>query len=131
MRIGVLAATAGLSARTVRFYEQAGLLAEPPRTSGGYRDYPAEAIKRLSFIREAQAAGLSLAEIRGILAVRDSGRPPCRHVTELISRQLAQVEERITELTHARQGLRALQTRAAGTDPADCDDTDICIIITG
>jgi DNA-binding transcriptional MerR regulator len=57
MLIGALAARAGLSAKTIRFYEQAGLLPEPPRTPAGYRDYPPAMLARLSFIGQAQAAG--------------------------------------------------------------------------
>jgi MerR family transcriptional regulator, copper efflux regulator len=129
MRIGVLAATAGLTAKTLRFYEQAGLLPAPPRTSAGYRDYPPETTGRLAFIRDAQAAGLTLAEIRSILAIRDDGHAPCRHVTRLIDQHLAQVDERITELTQTRAALTDLRRRAAATDPADCDDTGICSIL--
>lgn len=130
MRIGLLAERAGLTTKTIRFYEQAGLLPSPPRTSAGYRDYPAETAGRLTFIRDAQAAGLTLAEIRGILALRDDGQAPCRHVTALIDRHLAQVNERIAELTQTRAALTDLRHRAAATDPADCADTDICSILT-
>lgn len=131
MRIGDLSAAAGLSARTIRFYEQARLLPEPPRSAAGYRDYPPEARARLAFIRHAQAAGFTLAEIRGILHIRDSGQAPCRHVTDLIGQHLAQVDQRITELTRTRAALASLQERAATTDPADCAEPDICSIITG
>jgi hypothetical protein len=55
MRIGVLAARAGLTTKTVRFYEDAGLLPPPPRTPAGYRDYPAQTLTRLTFIRNAHA----------------------------------------------------------------------------
>ncbi|TMQ81731.1 heavy metal-responsive transcriptional regulator [Actinomadura soli] len=130
MRIGVFAAQAGLTAKTIRFYEQAGLLPAPPRTSSGYRDYPPEALARLAFIRDAQSAGLTLSEIRSILTIRDSGQPPCRHVAELIDRHLTQVEERILELAQARAALTDLKHRAASTDPANCDDTAICTILT-
>lgn len=130
MHIGALAAAAGLTTKTIRFYEQAGLLPEPPRTSAGYRDYPPEAAARLAFIRDSQTAGLTLAEIRSILVIRDSGQPPCLHVTDLIDQHLAQVEQRIAELTQARTALRDLQRRAAATDPADCAQTDICSILT-
>lgn len=130
MRIGVLAVKAGLTAKTIRFYEQAGLLPAPPRTSAGYRDYPPEAVARLAFVRDAQSAGLTLAEIRGVLAIRDSGRPPCRHVAELIDGHLAQVEARIADLVQARAALTGLRHRAAATDPADCDDAAICTILT-
>jgi DNA-binding transcriptional MerR regulator len=131
MRIGVLAAQAGLTTKTIRFYEEAGLLPEPARTPAGYRDYPAEAAGRLAFIRDAQAAGLTLAEIRGVLAIRDGGQAPCRHVTGLIDQHLAQVEQRLTELTQARDALRDLERRARATDPADCSKDQVCSILTG
>ena len=130
MLIGDLAARAGLSAKAIRFYEQAGLLPQPPRTPGGYRDYPPGALDRLAFIRHAQSAGFTLADIRGVLAIRDSGQAPCQHVSALIGEHLAQVERRIAELTRARDALKDLQRRAAATDPADCAESEICVILT-
>jgi DNA-binding transcriptional MerR regulator len=129
MRIGALAAATGTTPKTLRFYEQAGLLARPPRTPGGYRDYPPETAGRLTFIRAAQAAGLTLAEIRGILAVRDAGQTPCAHVTALLDHHLADVERRLAELTATRAMLRELRRTAAGTDPATCTESDICRIL--
>lgn len=130
MRIGELATQAGLSTKTIRFYEQAGLLPAPPRTSGGYRDYPEQAATRLSFVREAQAAGLTLAEIRSVLALRDSGQAPCAQVGRLIDQHLADIEHRMAELREARAALRELARRAAVTDPDTCTDGDICTILT-
>jgi MerR family transcriptional regulator, copper efflux regulator len=130
MRIGALAATAGLTTKTIRFYEQAGLLHEPPRTPAGYRDYPPETGARLAFIRDAQAAGLTLAEIRDVLAIRDRGQAPCRRVARLIDEHLAQVEQRLAELAHARGALRDLQRRAASIGPAECADDEVCSILT-
>ncbi|OKK02547.1 MerR family transcriptional regulator [Streptomyces sp. CB03234] len=129
MRIGALATTAGISTKAVRFYEQAGLLPEPPRTPSGYRDYPPRAADRLAFIRNAQAAGLTLAEIREVLTVRDSGEAPCRHVGTLVARHLQQVEERIAELTRARTALLDLKDKADATDPATCPEGPICRIL--
>ena len=57
MLIGELAKRTGTTAKTLRFYEDEGLLPEPTRTSGGYRDYPAESADRVEFIRGAQQAG--------------------------------------------------------------------------
>ena len=130
MLIGDLADRAGLSAKAIRFYEQAGLLPQPPRTSGGYRDYPPGAVDRLAFIRHAQAAGFTLADIRGVLAIRDSGQAPCQHVSVLIGEHLAQVERRIAELTRTRDVLKDLQRLAAVTNPADCAESDICTILS-
>ena len=129
MLIGDLATRAGLSAKAIRFYEQAGLLPQPPRTPGGYRDYPPGVVDRLAFIRHAQAAGFTLADIRGVLAIRDSGQAPCQHVSVLIDEHLARVERRIAELTRASDALKDLQRRAAATDPADCAESEICSIL--
>lgn len=129
VRIGVLASKSGLSTRTIRFYERAGLLPEPPRTASGYREFPPEASARLGFIRDAQAAGLTLAEIRGILVIRDLGSAPCQHVSVLIGQHLHQISLRMAELHAAREVLRELSRRAAATDPASCTGTSICTIL--
>ncbi|MFE7532277.1 heavy metal-responsive transcriptional regulator [Kitasatospora sp. NPDC057542] len=130
MRIGDLATATGTTTKTLRFYEQAGLLKNPPRTPGGYRDYPAHALARVGFIRSAQAAGLSLAEIRDVLAIRDGGQPPCAHVTALLDQHLTDVERRLAELATTRAMLRELARTASATDPATCTEGDICRILT-
>ena len=71
-----------------------------------------------------------MADIRGVLAIRDSGQAPCQHVSVLIGEHLAQVERRIAELTRARDALKDLQRRAAATDPANCAESEICSILT-
>lgn len=121
MRIGELADHSGVSAKTLRFWESAGLLADPARTPSGYRNYDPEILDRLNFIRHAQAAGLTLAEISQVLAIADDGEPPCGHVTDLIGQHLAEVDDRIRELTETRALLHQLARRAAAQDPDDCD----------
>ncbi|MFF5485298.1 heavy metal-responsive transcriptional regulator [Streptomyces virginiae] len=129
MRIGELATESGLTTKTIRFYEQAGLLPAPPRTPGGYRDFPPHALARLAFVRDAQAGGLTLAEIRSVLALRDSGQAPCAQVGVLIEEHLAEIERRLDELRQARTVLRELARRAAVTDPDTCSAGDICTIL--
>ncbi|MET9820470.1 heavy metal-responsive transcriptional regulator [Streptomyces sp. NPDC006349] len=129
MRIGDLATASGLTTKTIRYYEQAGLLPEPPRTAAGYRDYTGEAVNRLAFIRDAQGAGLTLAEICGVLALRDSGQAPCDRVSRLIDQHLDEINRRLVELRKARTALRDLARRAADTDPRSCTEDDICRII--
>ncbi|MFI9550588.1 heavy metal-responsive transcriptional regulator [Nonomuraea endophytica] len=131
MRIGELADRTGYPPKTIRYYESVGLLPPPPRNSSGYRDFPPETAERLAFIRNAQAAGLTLAAIRTVVDIRDSGQAPCRHVTALIDAHLEQVLQRIAELTATRTTLRALQQRAQATDPADCAPRGICTILAG
>lgn len=130
MRIGELAKATGTGPKAIRFYEESDLLPDPGRTASGYRDYPPEAIDRLEFIRDAQAAGFSLAEIGEILAIRDDGQAPCTHVTALIDRHLQRVEERIAELEHARGVLRALAVRAKDVGEQACDEAAICRILS-
>ncbi|MCE7080611.1 heavy metal-responsive transcriptional regulator [Streptomyces sp. ST2-7A] len=108
MRIGSLAHAAGVTTRTVRFWERAGLLPEPPRTPAGYRDYPRESADRVMFIRRAQAAGLSLAEIREVLWLREGRAAPDGRAERLIAAHLDRVEERIEELNRTRETLRSL-----------------------
>ncbi|MEY9864292.1 MerR family copper efflux transcriptional regulator [Catenulispora sp. GAS73] len=129
MRIGVVAGAADTTAKTIRFDEQAGLLSDPPRTPSSYRDYPAETAAQLAFIRTAQTAGLTLAEIRSVLAIRDDGKPPCEHVAALLHQHLADVEQRVAELQATRNILRDLADAADVTDPETCT-ANICRILT-
>lgn len=129
MRIGEIAARAGVPAKTIRFWEDQRLVPTPGRTPAGYRDYDPAIVDRLGFIRHAQAAGLALAAIRQVLEIRDGGQPPCVHVTDLIARRLAEVEARMTELTRTRDQLVVLAARAAAQDSADC--RGYCSIIDG
>lgn len=121
MRIGELAEHSGVTTKTIRFWESTGLLRDPARTPAGYRDYDLEAVERVQFIRHAQAAGLTLAEIRQVLTIADDGEPPCGHVTQLIHQHLADIDQRIRELTETRAHLINLARRAAAQDPEDCD----------
>lgn len=129
MRIGDLAEQSGLARTALRYYEKAGLLPAPHRTASGYRAYDRAVLPRLAFIRAAQAVGLSLAEIREVLAIREGGQAPCAHVIELIARHRAEVVARISELQRLEQDLAALAAHGAELDPADCDASGICVVI--
>ena len=117
MRIGELAEAAGTTPKTLRFYEEVGLLPAPERTSSGYRDYPQDTVARLHFIRRSRHAGLTLAQIRDILNLRDAGTAPCQHVQQLLAARLAELDRQITDL----QLLRATVTVSPTTGPVgDC-----------
>lgn len=120
MRIGELARQTGVSPKTLRFYEDEGLLEPAARTPSGYRVYDAETVDRLRFIRDGQGAGLTLRQIRQVLEIRDGGQPPCQHVGELIEERLADVRRRIAELQATRRHLEHLARRTQSLDPADC-----------
>ena len=129
MRIGELAERAGLSAKTLRYYEDIGVLREPERTPSGYRDYSAGALDVLRFVRSAQAVGLTLGEIRGILGYRNRGEAPCGHVLELIRRRAAEIDEQIARLESMRGELRRLERRARALRPEECAPADVCHVI--
>lgn len=129
MLIGELARATGVSTKTLRFYEVQRLLAAPARTPSGYRDYRPTAIDRVAFIRRAQGAGLTLAQIGEILAIRDGGQPPCDHVAVLVERRLAEVAARLEELERTRDELRALRERLHDLDPSRCSQDAICAAV--
>lgn len=97
MRIGQLADATKQSVRTLRYWQDKGLL-EARRTDGGYRLFQDTMVERVRFLRKAQALGLTLAEIHDVLTVRVDGRPPCKRVLELLHEHLALVRERVREL---------------------------------
>ncbi|QDG87118.1 heavy metal-responsive transcriptional regulator [Pseudarthrobacter sp. NIBRBAC000502770] len=126
MRIGETAAAAGLTAKTLRFYEDRGLLPAADRAPNGYRDYPHETVSRLEFIRRGRTAGLTLAQISDILTVRDLGQAPCVHVKDLLASQLRHLDAQIAELTALRATVAEFHDAAAAGNPASCDPERIC-----
>ncbi|WP_405139115.1 heavy metal-responsive transcriptional regulator [Nocardia sp. NBC_01388] len=129
MKIGELAAASGLTTKTIRFYEQEGLMPEPDRTPAGYRDYGPEHITRLQFIRRAQAAGLSLREARQILAVYDRGERPCGHVQGVLEQRLDQIRAQIAELVTLEAHLESLLATARDGQPSAHDGSTVCWIL--
>lgn len=129
MRIGELSKETGTPVRTIRFYEDKGVLPPPLRTDAGYRDYDDRAINRLRFVAAAQGAGLRLSEIKGILAVRDEGDAPCEHTTALLVGKRDEIESRIKDLKRLRTEVDSLLERGAELDPADCSPEGVCQII--
>jgi MerR family copper efflux transcriptional regulator len=129
MRIGDVARRSGVSSKAIRYYEGIGLFPPAPRTASGYRDYEESVLDRLAFVRAAQAVGLSLGEIRSIVALRDGGATPCGHVLDLLRVRSAELDRRIAELRALRGELARLVQRAEGLDPAGCDPRRICHLI--
>ena len=129
MKIGELATACSVPTQTIRYYERRGLLPAAERSPNGYRRYDDSAIGRIRFIQRAQAAGLTLAEITGVIQVRADGATPCEHVEGLLHDKLAEVDDRIAELGELRNELIELLDRSARLDPADCGAADVCHIL--
>ncbi len=130
MRIGEIADRSGVGVKTIRYYEGIGVLPPPARTPSGYRDYDATVVDRLTFVRAAQSVGLTLGEIREIVALRDRGETPCGHVSELLQRRAAETQRRVDDLRRLQGELRRLARRARVLSPADCDPELVCHLIT-
>lgn len=109
LRVSDLAAEAGVSSDTIRFYERKHLLTPPKRTSSGYRQFDEEAIRRVRFIKGAQSLGLKLAEIRELLEIQDKGACPCGHTRQLVGRRIYEIDREIGELQTLRSELEALK----------------------
>ena len=129
MKIGELAKHANTNTKTIRFYEDSGLLPLPARSASGYRDYGPEIVDRLRFIRRGQAAGLTLQKVRQILAIHDRGEEPCGHVRQILTTRLDQVRVQIAELVALEGHLLTLLDRASHRAPTDHDRSTVCWIL--
>jgi MerR family copper efflux transcriptional regulator len=119
MSIGKLAARAGVSVDTVRYYEKSGLLPPQERLASGYRRYSELQLARLRFIRRAQGLGFSLKDIRELLGL--SKQSDVQRVKRAAERKLADVEQRLAALTRVRDGLAVLVATCPGHGrAADC-----------
>lgn len=121
LTVGQLAARAGVRTDTIRYYERSGVLPEPRRTEGDHRRYSTGDVDRLLFIRGAQRLGLRLAEIRELLAVRDTGTCPCASAETLLRQHVTEIDREMKRLAALRAELSAMLAEMAGPqcpDPA-------------
>lgn len=127
LRIGELATRSGLTPDALRYYERLGLVPQARRTAGGFRVYAADLVDRLHFIKQAQANGLTLAEIRELLGFRDrGGRERCRQVQRLLTRKLEDLNGRLAQLEAFKQ---TLQGYLRDCERAQRQSTDGCPVV--
>lgn len=125
MTIGQAARAAGVNVETIRYYQRRGLIAEPPRPSGGgFRRYGPETVRCIRFIKDAQGIGFSLAEIAELLSLRGRAGATCGDVRKLAERKRAEVRERLDRLTRIAGILDTLIEACPGGG-----DLDACSII--
>jgi DNA-binding transcriptional MerR regulator len=106
LKIGELARRAGVTAKAIRFYERKRILAPAKRAANGYRLYGDEAVDVLTFVKQASGLGLTLAEIKEIVTIRDGGRPPCAHVHRLLRAKGAELDRKLQDLIEIRRRIR-------------------------
>jgi len=121
MKIGELAAATNTQVETIRYYERAGLLADPSRTEGNYRIYGTAHVERLSFIRHCRGLDMTLDEIRVLLRFKDAPTENCLEVNELLDEHIGHVAKRIRELRQLERQLKSLrETCLGGQDAEHC-----------
>lgn len=114
LTIGAVAKLAAVNIETMRYYERRGLVPRPPRSASNYRQYPAETVARVRFIKRAQELGFTLKEIKGLLALRVTPRAKSAQVRERVRRKIESVDAKIKALEAMRTALSALEARCSG-----------------
>ena len=120
IKIGELAKRAGCQVVTIRYYEKEGLLPRPERSEGNYRLYDSADVERLHFIRHCRLLGISLTEIKALLAFEENPTVKCDWINQLMAQHIATVDAQIASLQHLKHHLEHLQTQCAGGKEHDC-----------
>lgn len=113
LRIGELAAKTGFTPKTLRYYEEVGVLRVDRRSEAGYRLYGEAAVERLGFVRWARGLGLRLDDIRRILEITDEGGVPCEHTMAVVDRELDRIAQQMEMMGEIKRRLEGLRSRVA------------------
>ena len=117
LTIGEVARRAGVGVETIRFYEREGLIAKPRRRPSGYRQYPAEAVRRVRFIRHAKELGFTLREISELLSLRVDPHSTCADVRRRARTKIGSIQEKIESLASMKAALERLAASCRGNGP--------------
>lgn len=127
--VGEVARAAGVGVQTLHYYEREGIIPPPSRTASGYRQYDAATIGHIRFVRKAQTLGLSLDEIKEVLALAARGTSPCGRVQSALAVKLADVDRRLRELQSFREELARLTAQAVVDEASPGRRGSICTIV--
>lgn len=124
LSIGLVARQTGCTVPTIRYYEEIGLLPAASRTESGQRQYDAQTVRRLGFIRRCRDFGFSIEQVRELVGLVDAPERPCNEVREVAATHLAQVRRKLDELAALEAGLAAFvgscDSACAGGPAVDC-----------
>lgn len=116
---GEVAKRAGVNPETIRVYERERLLPRPARTASGYRQFPPEAVRRVRFVKQAQALGFSLREIRDLMALQDDPKADISDIRSKAAAKIAEIDAKVRDLTAMRDTLSRLAGRCPPAGPID------------
>ena len=119
LRTGEVAEQCGVNLQTIRYYEREGLLPKPPRLRSGYRLFPDASVRRIQFIKRAQALGFTLAEIRELLTLRVDKTRDREVVRTIAKARLREIELKIASLQTMHTALKHIAGQCKGHGPAD------------
>jgi Cu(I)-responsive transcriptional regulator len=119
MNIGEASDRSGLPAKTIRYYEDIGLI-HPDRANNGYRDYGSDDVHKLRFLHRSRGLGFSVEECRQLLALYEDKSRASADVREIASFKLTEIDRKIRELTELRRTLEHLVHACHGNDRPDC-----------
>ncbi|MDE0520945.1 MAG: Cu(I)-responsive transcriptional regulator [Boseongicola sp.] len=123
MNIGEAARAAGLPVKTIRYYEEIGLV-RPARSENGYRVFAEPDLHKLNFLGRSRALGFSIEDCRALLALYEDGTRSSSEVREIAERHLTDIESKITDLQSLRDTLAHLVASCAGDERPDCPILD-------
>ena len=124
MHIGEAARRSGMATKTIRFYEEAGLIAPVPRTGSGYREFSGDDVRRLQFIHRARDLGFSVGEVGRLLSLWSDRERASAHVKQLALEHVARIEAKMAELHSMRDAILHLADRCHGDDRPECPILD-------
>jgi MerR family transcriptional regulator, copper efflux regulator len=127
LKIGEVASRSGLPVKTIRYYEELGLLSPVVvRSDSGYRLFHPQVLKRLDFIKRSQSLGLKLKEIQAILGVYDQGQLPCGEVKQVLEEKMQAIAQQIAALETLRDELQTLLSGWQEQPPIHRQASTIC-----
>jgi MerR family transcriptional regulator, mercuric resistance operon regulatory protein len=122
--IGILALRSGVNIETVRYYEKIDIMPKTARSSGGYRLYTTEHLKRLTFIRRGRELGFTLDELRTLLRLVDGHAYTCAEVRALMLDHVADIRRKVADLRRLERAMTAISSRCSGRRVPDCPIID-------
>lgn len=124
MNIGSVSQSTGITAKTIRYYEEIGLIAPPLRAENGYRHYQEKDVETLRFVQRARHLGFSVKAVSNLLSLWQDKNRASADVKRLALEHIVGIEERIAELDSIRQTLVSLTNTCHGDDQPDCPILD-------
>jgi MerR family mercuric resistance operon transcriptional regulator len=124
LSIGKLSQQSGVNIETIRYYEKIGVMPAPGRSTGGFRVYEPDHLKRVSFVRRSRQLGFSLDEIRNLLRLVDGHGHTCAEVHALMLSHLAEIRRKIRDLRRLQRAMAEMAARCSGESVPECPIVD-------